>query len=273
MVSLRSGLVERMATGAPDQFLDTAHIFDRLARQIDPGTGARGRLRPAFEGFKDGLDAGLAAFARRQMVDLAPVELVADADLDLLEAVENVELGERDAVDAARLDRLAHKNRIEPAAAALASGDDAELAALLADAGADLVMKLGREGAFAHACRISLSDAEHIIDGAGAEPRSRGGGPGDRRGRGDEWIGAVIDVEKRALRALEENAPSGPACLVEKAPDGVHIGQHSGRERAQRRAHRLSLDFLHAEAAPQRVVMGQQALDFGRRAYRARQGP
>ncbi len=58
-------------------------------------------------------------------------------NLDLVKAVEHVELGQRDAVDAAGLDRLAHRDRVEPAAAPLASGDDAELAAALAERLAD----------------------------------------------------------------------------------------------------------------------------------------
>ena len=63
--------------------------------------------------------------------------------------------------DAADRDRLAHQHRVEPAAAALAAGDRAELVAALAEPLADLVVELGREGARADAGGVGLDDAEH----------------------------------------------------------------------------------------------------------------
>ena len=86
---------------------------------------------------------------------------VAGADLHRLEPVEHVELGQRDAGDAADRGRLAHQHRVEPAAAALAAGDGAELVAALAELLADLIVLLGREGAGADAGGVGLDDAEH----------------------------------------------------------------------------------------------------------------
>ena len=76
---------------------------------------------------------------------------IAGADLDLVEAVQHVELGQRDAVDAAGDAGLAHQHGVEPAAAALAPGHGAELVAALAQLFADGVVQLGGEGAFADA--------------------------------------------------------------------------------------------------------------------------
>ena len=53
-------------------------------------------------------------------------------DLDLVEPVKHVELGQRDAVDTAGDHGLAHQHRVEPAAAPRPSGHRAELAAALA---------------------------------------------------------------------------------------------------------------------------------------------
>jgi hypothetical protein len=66
------------------------------------------------------------------MVDAGSVEIVADADLQLLEPVKHVELGQRDAGDAVDGDRLPHQCRVEPAAAALAARHGAEFMAALA---------------------------------------------------------------------------------------------------------------------------------------------
>src|SRR5690242_14377695 len=99
------------------------------------------------------------------MVERLAVDRVAGADLQLLEAVEDVELGEGDAIDAGDLDRLAHERRVEPAAAAAAAGDGAELAAALADQFADLVVELAREWTGADAGGVGLGNAEDIADG------------------------------------------------------------------------------------------------------------
>src|SRR5438132_7175226 len=99
---------------------------------------------------------------RRQIIIILPVEFVADADLQFLEAVEHVELGEGDAGDAGYGHRLADQHRIEPAATALAPGDRAELMAARAKPLADRIVLLGRERARADARRISLGDTEHI---------------------------------------------------------------------------------------------------------------
>src|SRR5690606_22675424 len=122
-----------------------------------------------------GLDPRLSALARGEIIDRLTVEPVADADLDGLETVEDVELRERDAVDAGGAHGLAHEGGVEPAAAALAARNHPELLALLPDELAGLVEQLGRERPLAHPGRISLGDAEHVVDGAGPEARTRGG--------------------------------------------------------------------------------------------------
>src|SRR5690606_26082007 len=124
------------------------------------------RFLPAFERDVDGLDAGLLALTCRQVINLLAVKLVADADLQFVEAVQHVELGKRDAGDTVGGDRLAHQSSVEPAAAALAARHGAEFTALFAKELADLVGELGRARAFADPGRVSLGDAENIAERA-----------------------------------------------------------------------------------------------------------
>ena len=85
---------------------------------------------------------------------------------------------------------------------------------------ADLVGQLGRERAAADPRRIGLGDAEHDSrPRAGAIPDPAAAWPATRVRRGDVGIGAVVDVEHRALRALEQDALAGAARLVEQPPD------------------------------------------------------
>ena len=82
---------------------------------------------------------------------------------------------------------------------------------------------LGRERARADPRGVGLADAEHVADRARAQP---GAGRGLRRHgvrRGDVGIGAVVDVEQRALRALEQDALALAALVVEQRPHRIHV--------------------------------------------------
>ena len=99
-----------------------------------------------------------------------------------------------------------------------APGDGAEFVSALAQPLADLVVLLGRERAIADAGRVGLADAEHITDRARPEAGTGRRLRGHRVGRGDVRIGAVIDVEQRGLRALEQDALALAPLLVEQRP-------------------------------------------------------
>src|SRR3569623_1781732 len=110
------------------QFFHSPDIFNRQRRQSGPRTRVGGRLLPALDGLIDRFDPRLSTLASRQMVDLFTIELIADTNLDGLEAIKNVELGQSKAMNTAGANGLADQHRIKPAAAALAAGVDAEFA-------------------------------------------------------------------------------------------------------------------------------------------------
>src|SRR5690606_29776948 len=112
--------------GAADQLLNAAHILDAGGRQFGEGACTLGAFAPALELFPDRLQLGLRAHGEGKALDALAVEFVADADLDDLFAVEHVELGQGDAVDAVQLHSLTHHDGVEPAAAAPAAGVGAE---------------------------------------------------------------------------------------------------------------------------------------------------
>src|SRR5688572_975473 len=133
-----------------------------------------------------------------------PLELVADADLYRLDAVEHIQLGDAQAGDAVQLDRALERRGVEPAGAPRPPGRRAELLAALAQALADVVGKLGGKRPFADARGVGLRDAQHIMKMVRPDSSARRGGAGDAIRRGDEGIGAVVDIEQRSLRAFEE---------------------------------------------------------------------
>src|SRR5215475_11507106 len=111
------------------QFLDPADVFDGLGGQIGPRAGIGGGLFPTFYSLVDRHNASLCALPGRQMVDLLAVQIIAGANLDRIEAVQDVEFCQRQPVDAAGAHGLTDQRRIKPAAAPLASGIDPELPA------------------------------------------------------------------------------------------------------------------------------------------------
>ena len=82
---------------------------------------------------------------------------------------------------------------------------------------ADGVVNLGRERALAHARHIGLGDGDDRADRGGSDAGSGGRAAGRGRRRGHKGIGAVIDVEHGALRALEHHAAALGQDVVEHA--------------------------------------------------------
>src|SRR5512139_3498821 len=132
-LSVRSGgddIDRRLA-----KVLDPTQVVPRLPRQLVHGLGRDGGLFPARHLDVHGLALGVMVGADRRGRHLLTVEPVRHADLDRLQAVENVQLGYAHARHAVDLERAAQGHRVQPAAAALAPGGRSKLLA----AGAELV--------------------------------------------------------------------------------------------------------------------------------------
>src|SRR5699024_10084238 len=86
------------------------------------------------------------------------------------------------------------------------TGGGAELAAALGQILAQLVEQLGRERTSADAGGVSLGNTQHVVQVARPHAGAGGGAAGGGVGRGDIRIGAVVDVQQRALCALEQQA-------------------------------------------------------------------
>ena len=111
--------------------------------------------------------------------------------------------------------------------------------------------------------RVGLADAEHEADAVRADAGAAGGGGRHRVRGGDERVGAVVDVEHRALGALEQDAAPGAPQLGEAQPDRLGEREELGRQRGQLAQQLGAVDLLDAEAAAQRVVVQQQLVQLG----------
>lgn len=212
-------------------FLHAREIRARVGRQLVPFLDADRAFLPAREDFVDGHAARDFGRAARQQIDVLAVDRVADAQLHFIEAVEHVELGHAQARDAVDLDRAAQRGDVEPAGAARTARDRAEF---LADGGefeADRVLTRGvvgvvqfaRERTRTDARAVRLRDAENVVQFLRTDARAGSRRTRDAVARRDERIGAVVDIEQRALRAFEQQIAAVGVDVVETAR---HVGDH-----------------------------------------------
>ena len=110
---------------------------------------------------------------------------------------------------------MARGDRVEPAAAPRPAGGGAELAAHAVEHVGDLGV-LGRQRPFADARGVGLHHADDAVHAVRRHARAGAGAArGGVRG-GHERIGAVIDVQERALRAFEQDVLAAPHGLVQQ---------------------------------------------------------
>jgi hypothetical protein len=128
---------------------------------LSPGARAARGFVPTRMRFVHRRDFSLIAGLNRQVVEGFVSHLVSRANLDFIEAVENVELGERNPVDSTGGHGLTHQYGVKPAAAALSSRNRAEFRPGLSDAFSGFVSEFGRKWPLANARRIGLGNAQH----------------------------------------------------------------------------------------------------------------
>ena len=75
---------------------------------------------------------------------------------------------------------------------------------------------LARERPLADARHVRLGDAEHLVDAVRPDPEAHRGAGGDRARGGHERVRPVIEIEQRALRALEEHPLTGAQRAIDE---------------------------------------------------------
>src|SRR4051794_27614381 len=189
-----------------DEVGDVVQVLAGCLWEVGLGPALRDVLSPALELLIDRRDAVQHRLVIREALELGALRAaVLRADAEALLAGQDVELRDdelRQAVDARG---VAQRDEVDPAGAPRTPGRRPELAALRPQLLAELVVELGREGAGADACGVGLGHAPDLVDvlgpDAGADARRARHGVRARH----ERIRAVVDVEHRGLRALEDD--------------------------------------------------------------------
>ena len=128
--------------------LDELDIGSRGGGKGVAGLGVVEGLVPAGKDLPDRGGVVEVALVRREMLGLGSIpQAVGDADRELDEVGEHVELRQGERGDAVDANGVTERDEVEPAAAAGAAGDGAELASELAEAFLVGALDLGRERA------------------------------------------------------------------------------------------------------------------------------
>src|SRR5207237_6090518 len=145
---------------------ERADVALRRQRQLlVTGDAGRDRL-PAREALVLRLKARDVLRDRRQVGHRGPVEAVSDADRDLVELVQTVELRDRHGLGAGELDRGPRDQRVEPARAAGTARGGPVLVTALSQELARLVGEPGRKRPLSDAGRVGLQDEQARVESA-----------------------------------------------------------------------------------------------------------
>ncbi len=132
--------------------------------------------------------------------------LITGADLDRLQVVEHIHLGDGQTCHAVDAHRFTQSHGIKPAGAARPTGGGAEFLPRLAQTITHLVVKLRGKGTLSDSGYIGLGDADHLMDQAWPDASAGTCPAGNRGGAGDIGVGAVVDIKQAALRTFKQHA-------------------------------------------------------------------
>jgi hypothetical protein len=222
------------------------------------------RLVPARQRLVDRPAMVKVALMRGEVGRLCSVaQLVANADGQLREGREDVQLRQRERGDPVQAHRVAESDEVEPAAAPLAAGGGAELGAQVSHALLIGAFDLGRERPLADPRDVGLRDADDGVDAVRPDADADCGRPGNGSGRGHERIRAVVEVEQRPLRSFEQHEPALAQRAVDEQRGVGDVRSQPLRELLVARRQLLELERLCAvDAFEPDVLLGERDLDL-----------
>src|SRR4029453_11172241 len=156
------------------EFFQGQHVVAGVLRKVLQGAGPGDVLGPTVEVLEDRHRVVELGLRHGPFVVADAVDVVGNANRDLLDAREDVQLGHevvREAVDAGS---MAGQHGVVPTATARTAGVHAELATGLLQIHAHFVEQFRGERTGANTCGVSLDDADGTGNTRGANARANG---------------------------------------------------------------------------------------------------
>ena len=187
------------------QILQAIDIRSGRRRQIRKPSDVRQPLLPTRYHLIDRLDSRDRLHVGGHAIDLLSVQPIAHSDRYLGKRVQDIQLRHRESGEPIHPDCVPDHDGVKPSASPRPPRRRAKLASEFPNPLGDRRFCFGGQGPIADPRRVRLHDAQDRIDRRGADADADRGAAGGRVGRRDIGIGAVIDIEQRALRAFEQD--------------------------------------------------------------------
>ena len=120
----------------------------------------------------DRLDLVQAGQVERNLGECFAIQFISLTDLDFLQTVQHVELGDGDRFDTVEPDYVAQGHQVKPATTSRSTGGGAVLVALRTQSLARIIDQFSREGTCSNASSVGLDDPDYFIDSLGTDTQS-----------------------------------------------------------------------------------------------------
>src|SRR5690606_9983747 len=165
---------------------------------------AHGGLGPAGHFFQNRLGFGNRVCAVGQHVQELALVAVTHTNLDLLNAVQHIQLGDAQTGNTVDHDRTLHGSSIKPATTTRTTRYGTELLAHGSQTHAGVIQQFGREWTRTHARGVGLGDTQHVAQFLRANTRTCGSGTGQAVAAGDEGVSTVVNIQQCALGTFKQ---------------------------------------------------------------------
>src|SRR5574343_1089560 len=169
-ITLRAGRYDRDRHFT--QLFEAIQVRLSIDRQILPALDAESRPFPTRHRFVNRLTAGNVICADRQQVNHLVAQFITGADLDFLQTIKHIQLGNTQAGQAIDTRRATQQGRIKPATTALTSRYGTEFLAnakhLVTRRTFGIDIEFTREGAATDARTVSLGNTQNVMQHARA---------------------------------------------------------------------------------------------------------
>jgi len=200
-----------------ETLLNELNVGLRVRRQVLILHRTHGVALPARQ--SDILNLDLLEFLRasgERVVNARAIgQDVRDTDLDLVEVVKDVELGQVQRGVVVDGLGVAAQDEVKPAAAAATAGGDAKFATGALQLVAVFVELFGGEGAGADTGGVGLDDTDDVGDASGVQGETLDGTAEAGRRGGDKGVSSVVEVEHERVGTLDQGV-GGVLVLLEE---------------------------------------------------------
>lgn len=208
------------------ELLNEGNVLLGVLGQIGVLGDLGGVRLPAGESLVDTLDLFQHVQVLGERLQQLALVLVANGNLELLQLVQNVQLGDVQTGIAVDPGGVLEDNEIEPSTSSSSTSGDTELGTNLLEVLSDVVELLGRERSGSDSGGVSLDNTVDVSDGGGGHTEAGADTSNAGVGGGDVRVGSKVEIQHQSVGSLNEDSLVGLESLVHEG-DGV---DHEGSQ-------------------------------------------